>query len=169
MPNSHHIAAQTLIWLAALTVPVQGVPTASCGCGNREACCGTIERSACCCCTEARVREGRCCCTGKRLVSVGSPCCVSHRASASSCKFCQTASDCTCEEACQCGTNRQNVPATPPAGNSVVEKLASDFVSAPAFATACPLQVTRQHDDSSSALDGLAEVDRCASLCRFTL
>lgn len=169
MSELHHIAARTLIWLAALTMPVQGISMASCGCCSSESCCASAEQSACCCCSTARSGNGGRCCAGKRLESGRLQRSIPHESGASSCEFCQTGSDRTCGPTCQCGKAQQSAPATPPVESNVAENLAMDLVSSPIVATAYQPQVTRQHDAPSSASDGLAVMDRCVSLCRFTL
>ncbi|MCH7688107.1 MAG: hypothetical protein IH899_15740 [Planctomycetes bacterium] len=61
------------------------------------------------------------------------------------------------------------MPSTPPVENNTTEKVANDLVSATTAATVDQPQIAQRHVDASSASDALAAMDRCASLCRFTL
>jgi hypothetical protein len=173
MWTTNSIAARTLIWLAAITIPVQGMPSRSCGCARSKICCQKDGRSKGCCCSAEKVREGRCCCADKQATSTGSCCSASrHKAALRSC--CCTArggqdSTCNCGSNCQCGTNQQPRPATPPVENNTAEKMASDSIATVSVATVYQPQTTQRHNHTSTAADALAALDRCVSFCRFTL
>ncbi len=165
----HNIAARTLIWLTAFVTPVQGLATTSCGCSGSRSCLQKTEPSPCCCCSAGKIREGRCCCAGNPPASVGTRCSGSRQGAASRRGFSQPDSACSCGATCRCGNAKQPTQSVPPVEDNTTEKLANDSVSATPFATATQPQVTRRPEDTSSALDALAAVDRCVSLCRFAL
>ena len=166
---TNSITVRTLTWLAASTMAVGGLPAASCGCSSSKSCCEKAEPSELCRCSAEKVREGRCCRGREPAVSVGSCCWGSHQDDASRAACCKTDSVCTCAASCQCGKAKQSMPSTPPVKNTITEKVANDLVSATTAAIVYQPQITQRHVDASSASGSLAAMDRCASLCRFTL
>lgn len=164
----HNIIARTLIWLAAITLPVQAIPAASCGCTsstNWE----NAERTASCSCSEAKVLQGTCCCSRKASVPRASCCSNNRPANTTRCCCNQTDSGCNCGMTCQCGKGKQPTPAAPPVENHSSDSLACDSLLVSPIATPNQPHVTRRQDDSSSVSDALAALDRCVSLCRFTI
>ncbi len=191
------IAARTLIWLAAVTVPVQGLPAAACGCTSGRSCCQKDEKSGSCCCAAKSHASGkpqhsccqqrsadRCRCTGAKVGRCGesSPCrkqsrsCCAERV-ATGTRCAANNSDtfgvlaCKCGVNCQCGTSKEpREPVAPPVeNNNPTEKMASDSGSIARDATAHAPQITQRHADACVEADALTALDRCASLCRFTL
>lgn len=190
----NNIAARTLIWLAVVTTAVQGLPAASCGCASGKSCCQKDEQSkGCCSGTSSATKQHSCCqqqssgpcrCTGAKICRCGdaSPCrekaqsCCAGRAATKTstcCSSCDTAGKpvCQCGTNCQCSVNKEPVePATPPPVESnSTEKVASDSVSTVSLATAYQAPSARRTRDASHLTDALAALDRCATLCRFTL
>ena len=155
----HNSAARTLIWLAAMTLPVQGLSAVPSGCTSRS-CCQKNEPSAGCCAVE-KVVEGHRCCNDKRATPAKS-CCTGK-----SC--CPCGSHCTCGPYCECGKAKRPMPATPPVENKRPEQVTNDLVSTGSIATVYQPQVTYPCDDASSESGHLAALDRCISLCRFML
>lgn len=169
MWNLRNITARTLIWLAAIALPVQTLPAASCGCSGSTTSCNKAEGTSGCCCSQEKVRQGRCCCSRKLAASRGS-CCSGNRQVTTTGYCCsQGESGCTCGVTCRCGTTKQPTPAAPPVENNSSDSLAYVSHSASPAATADQPKATRRQDDSSSVSDALAALDRCVSLCRFVL
>ena len=161
MWTTKYIAVRSLIWLAALAVPIQGLPAADCGCASSKKCCQGYEQSAGCCCSEVKVREGRCCCSGKRVVAERSCCCQVG--------ITPDSSGCNCGSNCPCDQEHQPEPATPPVENEPSQKVVGEMASAiSAPTTYQPDRPQSQHDASLEA-DFHSSLDRCACLCRFTL
>lgn len=164
------IAARTLIWLAAITVPAQSLPAASCGCVGDASCCE--QRST-----------GQCRCTGAKICRCGdaSPCrklansCCGGRVAKATC--CSTDNSvafsehtCNCGEDCQCGTSQEPKPATPPIeNNNPTEQVTVDATSVAFDVTVYFPQITKRHADACIGAVALAALNRCVSLCRFTL
>ena len=154
------ITARTLIWLAAITVPVQGLPAASCGCNGGTTCCNARQSQGCCCSAE-KVREGRCCCA-RREAESGRSCCGKAKSSHDS--------GCQCGVNCQCGKAKQSQPATPnPSENSSAEKIASDAASAVSVVAVYQPPLLPRGNKEPVQSDAFTAQDRCVSLCRFTL
>ncbi len=60
-------------------------------------------------------------------------------------------------------------PSTPPSENRTAEKITVDSVLILSVAVVRQPQVSQQHSNAASVVDGFAALDRCISLCRFTL
>ena len=159
MSMTRNINVRTLIWLTAILVPVQGLPAGSCGCTGGKTCCKE-EQSISCCCSAEKVRAGTCCCGQVRAEASHSCFCNSRSGQDSTCE---------CGINCQCGKTKHQVPATPPAETNQAEKVASDSLTTCCVATTCKPQTTQRHEYTSTVVDAIAALDRCASLCRFTL
>lgn len=153
MSITRNIVARTLIWLAALTVPVQGLAAASCGCTGGKAHSEAKPSTGGGCSTRKASDSPLCC--GERRQDAGQSCCGN--------------STCQCGLSCRCGETKQQQPVTPPAEQNQSEKVANDSLATASIATACPTQTTRRHEDASADANALAALDRCVSLCRFTL
>jgi hypothetical protein len=198
---TQQITARIFVWLAAVVIPFQGVPSTTCGCttaGVRshetnvtQSCCdsslATPGKTSASCCSQKRI--GRCCCTGAKVCRCGegSPCrrqsraCCSVQATNGSCcsgsdsvarqkAGCQCGADCPCGANCQCGKpNAPSEPAAPPVENSSPERIVASSAAVASLATVCQPSTTRQHLDRCAKADALAAVDRCITLCRFTI
>ena len=151
------VTARTLIWLAAIAVPVHGLPAASCGCASGKTSCKAA--GACCCSTE-KVREDRCCCA-RRQVGTALSCCGKAPSGHDS--------PCKCGFNCQCRKGKLPEPGTPPVTNNQTEKMADDSVSTVSVAKVHLSQTTPRRGAAFVDADVLTVRDRCASLCRFTL
>ena len=160
MWTSKYIAARTLIWLAAIAVPVHGLPAESCGCVGSTACCQTdTESKSCCCRSAAKARGG--CCSAQRKTAVAHACCSDQTGQKSACN---------CGLSCQCGKSQPPQPTTPPVeSNNSTEKVVSDATAAAFIADVVLPEVPPQRIDVSIELDTVTALDRCVSLCRFTL
>jgi hypothetical protein len=185
---TRHIFGRTLVWLTAVTLPVQGLPAAHCGCissgqslktnGESPDCCAgnliATNRPEINCCSEPSA--GRCPCTGAEVCRCGETssccqqrlaCCSAGDASGSSC---QCGTGCQCGDNCQCGKNNVPAePAIPPVENSSPERILADSVGAAAFVTFYLPATTRQRLDLHAGADALTALDCCVALCRFTL
>ena len=172
MLSSKSKTCRALVWAVVLLMPMQSLPAATCGCASSKSCCKKDERSSDCCCSATKVRKGQCCCARKRAATTHSSCCSQEARRETSC--CGTVkseqgSGCNCGSNCQCGKGQQPRPTTPPVENNTTEKLANDSISTVSVATVYQPRTTQRHNDTSTAADALAALDRCASLCRFTL
>lgn len=159
MRNISDIISRLVIWLAAATVPLQGLPAASCACGTSGIGGISDARQTGCCCLGTRIGEGRCCCAGS--TSAGAASCCDFNA--------EQESSCSCGIDCQCGTQRQPLPATPPAEDNAPEKVSCDSVDTLHVWVVDHSDFTREHSETSVAVSGVGALDRCALLCRFSL
>lgn len=153
------IAARTLVWIAALAVPAQGLPGVSCGCAGGEKCCQQ-ERTSQCCCSAKKSRDGRCCCASR-----------SSQTTHLCCSEAQDHQDsgCTCGMTCQCNKTHQQHSAIPPVENDhQMESVGGDLLTAISLDTVDEHQAT-PFPNATSADGTLGALDRCVSLCRFTL
>ena len=161
MSASRNIAVRSLIWLAALAVPVQGLPAANCGCASGKKCCQGYEQSAGCSCCKAKGQVAPCCCTAKRAVVDRSERC--HATSS------LDSPACNCGVDCQCGQDQQPEPVAPPVENESSQKIVGEIAAAVSPATSCQPDCPHRQHDASIQADSLTSLDRCACLCRFTL
>ena len=153
------ITARTVIWLAAITTLLQTLPTAACGCTGGEVACRAVRSNGCCCAAE-QVLEGHARCTprpttGKRLCCNRSPS--------------GQGSNCPCGLNCDCGKANEPKPAAPPTGSNQIDRLASNSLQTVAIVTVDFAQAMQRHQDVFAGATALAALDRCISLCRFTL
>lgn len=168
MSMTNTITARTFIWLTAFLFPLQGLSSAPCRCANGKSCCSQ-KPTECCRCTGAKICRCR----------ESSPCRKVHHSCCSADGVKQTcwgtetstigdASGCNCGMNCPCRENNQPAPATPPVENNhPSEKVTSETILiAPAPVVLSSL-IKQPHD--CLPLDAMAALDRCVSLCRFTL
>lgn len=156
-----HIAARTLIWLAAIAILGQGLPAASCACSASLVGCRQQNLRGDCCTAE---RPGGSCCSAHREGSLAGSCCCERGGN-------KNKQGCKCGAGCQCGKARQSEPAAPPVeDNRPAEKVASDAVLAGLVAPVVRAPVlTLGQRDSSLHLSAATALDRCVSLCRLTV
>ncbi len=165
MRTATNIMARVLIWLATLATSAQGLQAATCGCGGGESTCQTTASASAGCCQAETPVEPACCCAAEQAAarSTGDrPSCFGHGDSASS--------PCQCGLECRCKQVRAPAPATPPNENRTAEKVGVDAASA--FSTITiwlPPAIFQQHTHATTVTCGVAALDRCISLCRFTL
>ena len=179
---AQHLAARMLVWLAAMAVPVQGLPTDGCICTSVSSASDKTAPTANNCCASSHASCGRCPCTGAEVCRCGQSslchkpshsCCAGHRAKASCCSDCcgsnGTHGTCPCGEDCQCGKNdTPKTPATPPVEPNSPERIVADSAMAISSAVVYQRSALRQHVDFCMEIDSLAALDRCVILCRFT-
>ena len=160
MWTSEYFSARLLIWLSAVAISVQGLPAESCGCMESKACCRTVAESKCCCCRSTDEAQGECC-SSRRQVTVADACCRDQTG---------RKSGCTCGPRCKCEKSKEPQPTAPPnESNRSTEKVASD-AAAGACITAVVLPKVPQQQIAVSVEPGtVTALDRCVSLCRFTL
>lgn len=157
---TRNIIARTLIWLAAITLPVQSLPAMSCGCDSGRNCC-TGGKSKKCGCSAKRVRESRSCCAAPRDKTARSCC--------SKAKACQKL-HCTCGTSCQCCKGQLPKPVTPPSEDNATQKVTSDSsLTISPLATVFEPEARQRPRDVTFGPDCLAALERCISLCRFAL
>ena len=170
MLTTTNLTARALIWLATLAIPAQGLQVTACGCGGDAGdvqaspseipCCGKVDNAlrSSCCGAEA-VEEKSCCCARKP---------DSPRNSASE-SCCSPGTTCQCGAHCQCGTARAPAPTTPPVENTAAAKVTVYTTSAKSTVAICPSQAAPRYDHSATVFVSMAALERCISLCRFTL
>ncbi len=77
---------------------------------------------------------------------------------------------CGCGANCQCGISKEPSPAAPPVeNNSSPQKVVATSSDIECVATKNVPQVPRRPNRAAEDLNALAALDRCISLCRFTL
>lgn len=188
MSFTQHTSARLLIWLTLCAIPAQALPASACGCDGNASCCQSDDLIRGSCrkegpattqdCSQQRV-AGPCRCTGAKVCRCGdsSPCCQSRPSCCSANSCCSTPgsggeSGCQCGPNCQCGTSDAPTPPVAPAPiENSPEKSSSDAAVTAASLAAVyqPRDTRRTAPYASLEMDVLAALDRCASLCRFTL
>jgi hypothetical protein len=180
------IIARTLVWLVAMSVTLQSMPEVGCGCSSAAcspqascftggsdvlvvtSCCG--ERSTGCCpCTGAAVCQ---CSEGGSCCSRSSACCDSKNAKSSCCSTAQgtDSQGCQCGDNCQCGIQQlPAAPMAPPAESNSLEKVTSDSLVTASLGTIYVPTTVQHRGEHSATAPANAALDRCISLCRFTL
>lgn len=161
------IAARILVWLAAMSVPVQSMP-ASCACSDSDACCSETGHPRSCRCSATKVREGRCCCRardrdGECQDAVSKRSCCSSRRRA-------PVSECTCGLNCRCGKANPPKHLPPPAENdNSTEKVAKNTLSLACVTVVSQVPARGHRSDGTANAHAYGARNRCVSLCRFML
>lgn len=174
---SKTITTRIMVCLAALTVPLQGLPAASCHC-----CPGQSQTDTECCSEQGSSTDSqttRCRCTGAavchcsddaELPSISAPTLESRPSDITCSSEIQAVESgtCSCGTDCHCGSHHQPVsPLAPaPVENNPAEKLV-DFPEVVFVVTIDNLSQTAGKTHFNAAPQ--AALDRCVSLCRFTL
>lgn len=186
------LIARAIVWLAAGAMPLQGLPAAACGCTASSDTVVTTNKAddAPSCCTNS---SGACPCTGASICRCGekSDCC---RSKATSCcssagdrhsfqrkSCCQTRScccgsdvvsgtGCSCGDNCRCGQSEPPAhPATPPAEDCSTDRVVAASSMPTISGDAASVLPRHFRFDSAALAASLPSIDRCISLCRFTL
>ena len=152
------IVARTLIWLAVIAAATQAYPELACGCATTNAFARKVGHAKHCCCATERIREGRCCCARRKATMAH--CCGDSSGQDSACQ---------CGINCRCGNTDSPNDATIPVQNNTTPKVVSDVVLTISVATTDRPQITRRSNNASVESDAVSALDRCASLCRFTI
>lgn len=185
------VIARAMVWLAAVAMPLQGLPAAACSCiASSDAVTATNKADeAPSCCNES---TRACLCTGASICHCGEesdcsrsntiPCCSSvtdgHSLQRLSC--CQTRScfcgdesramSCSCGDNCRCGQSEPPAhPATPPAEDCQSERVLVPSLMPAAIGNEAHILPRTFRFDSAALSASLPTIDRCVSLCRFTL
>ena len=183
MRSSMNTTCRTFVWAVILMTPVQSLPAATCGCGTSNSCGEQEEQFNGCSCSVQLVRSGRCCCAKKRTAESRRRCCKSRpkgsccragkligkNSTCCSSKNGEQRSSCDCGIDCQCGKSHQPRPTAPPVENNTAEKLASNSITIAPAGFVCTTQNTQRYRVASTARDAVGALDRCVSLCRFTI
>jgi hypothetical protein len=160
MFTTHHLAVRLLIWLAAIATPLQGLPTATCGCSDSRGSRDTSRHAQCGCCSASAIHGKGCC--SPQTEDNRSPCCSpteGHRRSS-----------CQCGVNCRCGEQPQPVPATPAGDHdSGGDKTGFSATSTPICAAISPLGIAAGRVQLSIEAISPSALERCIFLCRFTL
>jgi hypothetical protein len=165
------ITSRLIVWLAAIAIPFQGMPTAACGCARTS---GMTAVTVLSCCSQPST--GQCPCTGAAVCRCGesSSCCQSEPSCCSgdttSESSCECGTGCQCGDNCQCGKGNVPIkPAAPPVENSSPERIVSGSASAATVSTVFLPAFSRQHLELSAGAIALTALASCSRLCRFTL
>jgi len=140
------ITARTFLWLAAMAIPFQGLPSATCGCTSVDR---WIETSSSCCQQELA-------------------CCSVDTSSESGC---QCSTGCQCGDNCQCSVSSHapSEPVVPPFESNSPERILTNSVETATLVAFRLPSATRQHTDSYVGANARTALDCCVALCRFTL
>jgi len=163
------LTTRIIVWLAAITIPLQGMSSALCGCSqtatpfsvnnflaNNGLTFGsgddwTEVQDSCCQSTSS-------CCAGESSTESGCQCDGNSQGS------------CQCGDNCLCSNGKiPTEPTAPPIENSSPERVVSDSTSAALFSTVFLPAFSRQHLGLGIGAIALTAHDCCVSLCRFTL
>ncbi len=180
---TQHIAARTLVWLAAMVIPVQGFPSVACGCTRDTTAIEESVSSQACCNATSQTTSSRCPCTGANICRCGEDssckrqdrtCCSARTALHSCCSgsgcACCAEGTCSCGANCQCGNNNAPTnPVAPPVENNSNERIVADSTALASLATIYQPCPTRHQLDVSAGTDASSSLDRCITLCRFTI
>ena len=178
--TSHILGARVVGWLLIISTafPIV-VPDSSCGCVLKSNCCGrrTDEVTACDCCAKARSASEitkTCCqrqCTDSRFCGRNVRTCwftiADHRCTGSANATCGK-SGCTCGVSCPCQSSKMP-PAAPLAeGENHGQKLVVN--QGPSLvASLIGGMLRKPHRAEPLAMAFVAALQRCISLCRFTI
>ena len=163
MLTTANFIARSLIWMAVIAIPAQGMQVSTCGCGEGNVASSANGGSSPCCHSAAPKSGGCCCiaepatCCGDSTTSADAPCCSSD------------SSSCQCGINCQCGKVKAPTPTRPPVENTGPEKVSIDSLSVDSQVYFCPLHSDERHTSATPSAGVMAALDRCISLCRFTL
>jgi len=159
---TQQLVARSLVWLATVAIPVQGLSTTTYyGCNSGMVCSSSFSAAQASCCSQQVAgswQPGNCaCCSGNEA---GSSCCSSDNSTAG----------CSCGDNCQCGqSNIPAKPAVPPAGNSSPERIFVDSTATASSAVVYLASTTRPPSNGQAGAGILSALDRCVTLCRFTV
>ena len=179
MRTSQDLTVRIVSWflVIATAVPMPVLAADSCGCvidsnggpiGNKVACC--------CCAVACGVSEATENCSqqrsdGERLWrKQNRTCCIAVEALDNTEDTCTVCGDsgCTCGLSCKCRSGSEPRHATPPVEDGGQTR--HTVSHSPCFACPAPVNTLRNgRSDAALAAEPLAALQRCISLCRFTL
>jgi len=163
MGMTNTITTRILICLAILTVPLQGLPAASCNCSL--GCSQSVMN--CCCCTGAPVCH---CGEGTEITTESTSGCESQSEVDASCIEIQATEPgtCSCGTECHCGEQRQ--PVSPLVPSSDAKNPSEKLVSLSQLTMVTTIVDQPPKSGKPRCISApLVSLDRCVSLCRFTL
>ena len=159
-----NFAKYALILTTTVAIPFQGLPARSCGCtASHEAAsastCGhcDFEYAASGCSARS---AGHGCCSGALRQAKRSSCCGKAKCE------CQ---NCTCGIYCPCQQGKQVPPTAPPVEQRPLDKVLTLGLSTVSMAAVIPTMKSQRSIVTLAACDAMSGVERCISLCRFTL
>ncbi len=163
---SKTITTRIMICLAALTVPLQGFSAASCHCGPR--CSQSITN---CCSDQEQTRLGEtpsCCCTDAPVCHCGDNAEITKDSASSSESQSAEPGTCSCGADCHCSAQSQ--PVSPLIPSPVEKNPAEKLVSLSQLTVVSTVIAQPQTPGIPGCITApQASLDRCVSLCRFTL
>jgi len=146
------ITTRFLVWLAAIAIPFQSVPSTACGCVRTSELTVVAVASSCC-------QPEPSCCSSESLTGTAACQC------ADSCD-----GGCQCGDNCQCGkSSLPRSPVVPPVENNSPDRIATDSTSVASLSVVFQPSFSRQHLIFDAGAKSLTALDSCARLCRFTL
>jgi len=166
------ISTRLFVWFAAIAIPFQGLPSASCGCTVGDIFSNEISKTQSCCHSSQTVdaKPASACCQAVTTccsASGKSGCCS---ASGKSGGNCPCGVGCQCGDDCRCGENNVPVvPSVPPVDNNSPERIVADSAGATVFTNFYSSSATRAHVDLQVGAHALTALACCVALCRFSL
>lgn len=165
VPFFTHNATRAGIWFLILLLPLQGLGIEIRACAGSVACTSGKADHCGCCCSAKRKQERSCCCHAstccRSTAESQSPCCQHSAAADSSCQ---------CGIGCPCGNApSSNPPAIPTRDSDSRASNASLVLTLHAFDSALDVKSPQQRIHLQLETIQSLTVDRCSTLCRFTL
>ena len=143
-----------IVWVAAAAIPFGTMPGASCGCDDRAQSTVAVD-----CCSAKSSKKSSCC------TKVKKSCCSSKLKTS-----CCGETECKCGIGCRCGDSAPTNQAPLPSETAVERTVQVASTIASGFCAAqSAVVVTRSQPSNDSSITGESSLDRCISLCRFSL
>lgn len=159
-----NVTKYTVIWTMAVAIPFQRLPARSCGCtvsheaANASTCGHCTHESTGSCCSARSA--GHSYCSGARRQSNTSSCCGKSKCNCH---------HCTCGIHCPCQQGKQLPPTAPPVEQRSLDKVFSLALAPISIAVIVPSIESQRPIATLAAGDAISGMERCISLCRFTL
>lgn len=166
MPFVTHHSTRVGIWFMILLLPLQGLGIEIRTCAGSVACTADNAVPGGCCCLAKRQQERSCCCHASTASR-----CSSDRQSVTCChRTAKVDTSCQCGIGCSCGNApSSNPPAVPTRDGDSRTSNAASALMLHAFDTAIAVKSPQQRMVHQLETIQSLSVDRCSTLCRFTL
>lgn len=153
-----HNATKVWIWTLILALPLQGLVLNGSVCASDGTACNGGRLDCCCCCSLEHRQQHSCCCHKSETTGT---CCQKSGVSQSKCE---------CGIGCPCGEGKpSDIPAAPSRDSDARSDIASLALTPNSLDTApeikCPQQRVQLQTEAIQSLS----IDRCSTLCRYTL
>jgi len=157
-----NITKHVLIWTMATVIPFQGLPARSCGC--------TASHKATSTSPHCSHKDGASCCSAR---SAGHSYCSDALRQAKTSNCCGKAKcdcqHCRCGIYCPCQQGKQVPPTAPPVEQRSLDKVINLALAPVPVAAIVPSSESQRPVVTLASWDAMSGLDRCISLCRFTL